>query len=80
MYTDVLISDGGSSTKLSGRRARIFSRLRAEINHHPATMEVVLEPTRDKKDSRLVAEFDTDILVDGLVDAEEAELLTSSPP
>jgi len=75
MYTDVLISDGGSSTKLSGRRARIFSRLRAEINHHPATMEVVLEPTRDKKDSRLVAEFDTDILVDGLVDAEEAELV-----
>jgi len=77
MLTDALISDGGTSTKLSGRRARVISQLRAGLNHHPATTGVMLEPTRDNKGSRLVAEFDTDILVKGLVDAEEAQMVVN---
>jgi hypothetical protein len=78
MHLDALIPDGGgTSTELSGRRARIMSRLRVELNHHPATTEVRLAPTRDGNDSRLVAELDTKVLVDGLVDAEEAKLVVN---
>ena len=68
-----LLPDGGS-VELSGRRSRIFDQLRINLNHHPATETVALRPTRDGTDHKLVAEFDTDILVDGLVTAASARL------
>lgn len=75
MHLAALISDGGSnSIRLSGRRSRIFDRMRINLNHHPAIETVVVRPTRDKKDRKLVADFNTHILVDGLMDAEEARL------
>lgn len=77
MPLDGLLPDGGSSTKLSGRRARIVTRLRAELNHHPATTEVVLKATRDGRDQQLVAELDTDILVDGIVESDGAKLVVN---
>lgn len=67
MDTDTLISDGGDSTTLSGRRRYIFHILRAELNHHPATKDVMRTSTRDITDSNLIATLDTDILADGLV-------------
>lgn len=71
MHFAALISDGGSdSVKISGRRSRIFDRLQVNLNHHPATKTVAVRPTRDKKDRKLVAKFDTDILVEGIIDAE----------
>lgn len=75
MYPGVLVSDGGSdSVKLSGRKSRITHRLRVNLNHHPATDTVTLEPTRDRRDRKLVAEFDTSILADGVVGAKKAKL------
>lgn len=75
MHLGALISDGGSrSVKVSGRRGRIFDRLRINLNHHPATETVAVRPTRDQKDRKLVTDFDTRILVDGLVGAGEAWL------
>ncbi len=75
MYLDDLLADGGfDPIGLSGRRGRIFEQLRVNLNHHPATETVVVRPTRDQKDRKLIAQFDTQILVDGLVDADEARL------
>ncbi|PCR89488.1 hypothetical protein CP557_02410 [Natrinema ejinorense] len=75
MYLGALLADGGSDpSDLSGRRGRIFEQLRINLNHHPATETVVVRPTRDQKDRKLVARFDMQILVDGLVDADEARL------
>lgn len=75
MHFGVPITDGGSdAATLSGRRSRIFDRVRINLNHHPATETVAVKPTRDQKDRKLVADFDTDILVDGLVTADEARL------
>lgn len=75
MHLGVLIPDGGSrSVDLSGRRNRIFDRLQDDLNHHPATTVVAVRPTRDQKDRKLIADFDTHVLVDGLVDAEKARL------
>ncbi|WP_226481424.1 hypothetical protein [Natrinema amylolyticum] len=56
---------------LSGRRGRTFEQLRINLNHHPATETIVVRPTCDQK---FVAHFDTQILVDGFVDADEASL------
>lgn len=75
MQLDALISDGGSeSDKLSGRRGRVFEQIRVNLNHIPATEMVAVTATRNNKDKKLVAEFDTDIFADGLVDGEQARL------
>jgi hypothetical protein len=78
MFVGALMSDGGStSEKLSGRRGRILSRLRTELNNHPAMSYVAYKPTRDGREKEVVAHFDTNILANGVVDAEEAKLVVN---
>lgn len=52
-----------------------MNRLRVNLNHHPATEQVAIRPTRDEKDRNLIGEFDTDILEDGVVEAADAKLV-----
>jgi len=44
------------------------------LKNYPATEAVVLKLTRDNGDRQLVAIFNTDILIGGLVEADDAEL------
>lgn len=75
MDSDSLVADGGSQpVDLSGRRGRIMDQLRVNLRKHPATTNVAYEPTRDGLDSKLVADFNTDIYVDGLIEAGTAHL------
>jgi len=75
MIEDTLVADGGSQpVDLSGRRGRIMDQLRVNLRNHPATHHVSYQPTRDGLDSKLVAYFNVDIYVDGLIEAEQASL------
>lgn len=75
MNQGALVADGGSQPiNLSGRRSRIMDQLRVNLRNHPATDYVAYEPTRDGLDSKIVVDFDTDIYVDGLIEAETAHL------
>ena len=71
-----VLSDGGfDGAQVSGRRARVMDQLQKNLNHHPATTTVTLEPTRDGRDRQYVAQLATDILAEGVVDAESAKLI-----
>lgn len=76
MLSRALVTDGGSaSDRLSGRRSRILEQLRVDLRHHPAIETVAFRHSRDGTDTKLVGEFDTDILVRGVVEADEAKLV-----
>lgn len=75
MLGNTLVLDGGSSSvKLSGRRGRIMDQVRVNLRHYPATEHTAYSKTRDGRDSKLVATFNTDIFVDGVVEADDASL------
>lgn len=75
MLGDTLVVDGGSSSvKLSGRRGRVMDQIRVNLHHYPATEYAAYKKTRDGMDSKLVSEFNTDILADGVVEAEDARI------
>lgn len=75
MLGNTLVLDGGSSSvKLSGRRARIMDQIRVNLQHYPATEYTAYKKTRDGMDSKLVSNFNTDILADGVVNAENTRL------
>jgi len=54
-----------------------MERLQVNLNHHPATTVAALRPTRNQKDRQIVSEFNMDVLADGIVDADTAQMVVN---